>query len=207
MSDDFNTKYSSATSSATAQADLIQESAVPVYARLTCSPVDRARLEQWSRAATAPHRLVLRSQIVLLLLDGHSQVSAARVLGIARETVSRWERRFAAGGADTLLRDRPGRGRRPGRNAGHVARVLAALAEAPEGAWTIRRLAAHVGVSAATVQRIRRDHANAIKARVTGQMLNRSSDSQDGRAGKAIAFATVDAGASMASVQDLRECR
>ena len=155
-----------------------------VCARLTCSIEDRARLEQWSRTATAPHRLVLRSQIVLLLLEGHSQVSAARALNIARETVSRWERRFALGGADSLLRDRPGRGRRPGRNATHVARVLAALAEAPEGSWTIRRLAAHVGVSAATVQRIRREHAPIVDARLAGHMLNRVGGLQDGGTGQ-----------------------
>lgn len=195
MSDAFNTRYGSAACSASSTDGLIQKSSVLVCARLTCSISDRARLEQWARTATAPHRLVLRSRIVLLLLDGHSQVSAARVLGIARETVSRWERRFLAGGAEALLRDRPGRGRRPGRNASHVARVLAAVAEAPEGGWTIRRLAAHVGVSAATVQRIRRDHAHAIQARLTGHALSRPASQQDGGPGKAIAFASVDASA------------
>ncbi len=146
-------------------------------ARLSCAPADLARLQQWVRAATAPRRLILRSRIVLLLLDGRSQMRAARELGVSRETVGRWERRFAIGGADALTRDRPGRGRRPGRNAAHVARVLDALGRAPVGTWTTRGLAEHLGISAATVQRIWSEHAGAGARRVTaGHVLDRRGD-------------------------------
>ncbi len=175
--------------------------------RLSCTAADRARLEQWSRAATVAHRLVLRSQIVLLLLEGHSQVSAARVLGVSRETVGRWERRFAAGGPEALLRDRPGRGRRPGRNATHVARVVDALRHAPQGTWTVRRLAVHVGASAATVQRIWREHAASALAPVAGQILNRSSETASTSAGNALALSATDSDTSLASAQDSRACR
>jgi transposase len=177
-----------------------------VLPRLSCTAADRARLEQWSRAATVAHRLVLRSQIVLLLLEGHSQVSAARVLGVSRETVGRWERRFAVGGPEALLRDRPGRGRRPGRNATHVARVVDALRHAPHGTWTVRRLAAHVGASAATVQRIWREHAAAL-APVAGQIPNRSSEAASNGDGNALALSATDSDTSLASAQDSRACR
>ena len=122
---------------------------------------------------------------MLLLLDGHSQVSAARALGVSRETVGRWERRFQAGGVDALTRDRPGRGRRPGRNADHVARVLDALEGAQDGTWTIRRLAAHLGISPATVQRIWREQAG--ERLVTGQIMNRVGASASAGPGKALA--------------------
>lgn len=132
---------------------------IPVQAvpRVVSTIEDRARLEQWARSSTAPHRLVLRSQIVLQLLAGRSQAATARALGVSRETVARWQRRFAELGAAGLQRDRPGRGRRPGRNSAHVARVHEALRNAPPGSWTVRTLAAHVGISAASVQRIWRE--------------------------------------------------
>lgn len=173
--------------------------------RLSCTAAERARLEQWSRAATVAHRLVLRSQIVLLLLDGHSQVSAARALGVSRETIGRWERRFASGGAEALLRDRPGRGRRPGRNATHVARVVDALRQAPQGTWTVRRLAAHVGASPATVQRIWREHGASAPA--TGQILNHSSHAGITGAGNTLALPAADSDTSLLSAQDSRVCR
>lgn len=165
------------------------ESTVQGVPRLACLPVDRARIELWARATTAPHRLVLRSQIVLLLLDGHSQVTTSRLLGVSRDTVCRWEKRFLNGGAEALQRDQPGRGRRPGRNAAHVARVREAIEGAPQGAWTIRRLAAHVGVSAATVQRIWREHAMTPAAHLTGQIVNRRDVPRARRGGKPLAIA------------------
>lgn len=170
MSDVALTNHGSSPRAALVTPPASQESAKRMVPRLSCACADRARLEQWARAATATHRLVLRSRIVLLLLDGHSQVSAARALGVSRETVGRWERRFRAGGVDALTRDRPGRGRRPGRNADHVARVLAALGGAQDGTWTIRRLAAHLGISPATVQRIWREQVG--ERGVSGQILN-----------------------------------
>ncbi len=160
-----------------------------VQGRLRGTGADRVRLQAWARSTTAPHRLVLRSQIVLHLLDGRSQVRVARLLGVSRDTVCRWERRFAAEGADALRHDRPGRGRRPGRNTTHVARVIEALRTAPEGSWSVRRLAAHVGISAASVQRIWRDveRRDAQSGCLSGQIVSRDTRAAESFAGKDLA--------------------
>jgi len=77
------------------------------------SDADRAQLESWSQAPTAPYRLVLRSRIVLLLAAGHSGRQVAEQLNISRNTVDLWRVRFNAGGCAGIRKDRPGRGRKP----------------------------------------------------------------------------------------------
>ena len=71
---------------------------------------DRALLERWVRAGTTSQRVARRSRIVLLALDGVDDI-AARV-GVSPRTVRLWVGRFQTGGAQALLRDAPGRGRR-----------------------------------------------------------------------------------------------
>lgn len=74
---------------------------------------DRATLERWVRMPTAEQRIVRRSQIVLLLGEGLAAREVARRLGVSRQTVDLWRRRYAEEGRDALTRDRPGRGRKP----------------------------------------------------------------------------------------------
>ena len=77
------------------------------------SDAERAMLESWSQARTAPFRLVLRSRIVLLLAEGHSGRKIAEQLHVSRNTVDLWRARFNAGGCAGIRKDRPGRGRKP----------------------------------------------------------------------------------------------
>jgi hypothetical protein len=81
-------------------------------AELVANAADRATLERWIRTPTLPQRTVLRSRIVLLLLDGHSAREVGRRLGISRHTVDLWRIRYSTGGCDALTHDRPGRGRK-----------------------------------------------------------------------------------------------
>lgn len=73
---------------------------------------DRATLERWVRMPTATQRVVRRSRIVLLLDEGLTAREVARRLGVSRQTVDLWRRRYADEGRDALTRDRPGRGRK-----------------------------------------------------------------------------------------------
>lgn len=72
----------------------------------------RQVLEGWARSRTMPHRLVLRGRIILMLGDGHSAREVARTLGVSRNTVDLWKRRFMEGGCEQLMCERPGRGRK-----------------------------------------------------------------------------------------------
>lgn len=135
--------------------------------RRSCSAEQLAVLERWARSTTVPHRLVRRSRIVLTVLGGASIAEAARTLSVSRETVARWVARVVAAGPDSLERDRPGRGRKPGRDARLISRVQQALAQVPSGdRWSVRRLARVAGVSPASVQRIQRDlgHVRTVAA-------------------------------------------
>ena len=116
---------------------------------------DRPQLEQWVRAATTPQRVVWRSRIVLLGLDGHSAADIASQIGVSHPTVRLWLRRFASAGAAALLHDAPGRGRHPLID---PATLMTRLREAhligPDGQPTsLRDAAKYLGVSASTVWR------------------------------------------------------
>jgi transposase len=121
---------------------------------------DRAQLEQWVRAATTPQRVVWRSRIVLLGLDGHSASEIAAQIGVSHPTVRLWLRRFANAGANALLHDAPGRGRHPLIDPATLMTRLreAHLVGADGQPTSLRDAAKYLGVSASTVWRALRKH-------------------------------------------------
>ena len=128
-------------------------------ARLSCatlSDAERGQLLDWARSRTLPHRLVVRSRIILLAGDGLTIREIANRLHVSPTTVLLWCRRFARGGTSALTRDRPRGGRQPGRSATRVATVLRAMRDrgAQQPPWTTRTLAKSAGLSPATVWRI-----------------------------------------------------
>ena len=116
---------------------------------------DRTQLEQWVRAATTPQRVVWRSRIVLLGLDGHSATEIAAQIGVSHPTVRLWLRRFANAGANALLHDAPGRGRHPLIDPATLMTRLreAHLVGADGQPTSLRDAAKYLGVSASTVWR------------------------------------------------------
>jgi transposase len=116
---------------------------------------DRKLLINWVRAGTTPQRIARRARIVLLSAEGHSAREIARRLGVSTHTVGLWRRRFASGGPSVLQRDASGRGRKVSVTADAHTRVRALLATPPpRGRWTIRALAATLGISRASVHRV-----------------------------------------------------
>lgn len=124
---------------------------------------ERAQLERWVRSATTPQRVVWRSQIVLFALDGVSTAEIATRLSVSPPTVRLWLRRFATGGAQALLRDAPGRGRRPSIDYETLmSRLRNANLIGTDGQPTSLRDAAQLlGVSASTVWRALRKRQSA----------------------------------------------
>lgn len=121
---------------------------------LEISPHDRSLLVKWSKSRTLAARVVLRSRIVLMLAHGQGVGAVADAVGVAHGTVRLWERRFRESGPQALLRDAPGRGRKPVLD----SESRQALRHEPGvgGALTLQQLARKLGVSASTVSRWRR---------------------------------------------------
>ena len=121
---------------------------------------ERAQLDRWVRAPTSPHRLVVRSRIVLLADDGFRTAAIAAHLRISPATVRLWCRRVQADGVGVLERDAPGRGRPPGMSREKVAATFRALRQFVEDGvpWSARAVADWARVSPATVWRIARKY-------------------------------------------------
>jgi transposase len=129
---------------------------MPIPVPLVLTAPIRAELEAIARSTRTPAGLVQRARLILALADGASYTELTARWGVAATSISRWKRRFRArsiGG----LRDAPRSGR-PDRLAPAVeARILALTQQAPPPPltqWSVRRMAARVGVSPATVQRV-----------------------------------------------------
>jgi transposase-like protein len=58
------------------------------------STEERAELEHRAACYTRPHREVLRAKLVLMAADGETNTEIGERLGMSREAVGRWRRRF-----------------------------------------------------------------------------------------------------------------
>ena len=59
---------------------------------------EREQLLAWSRGRSTPHRLVLRSKIVLMAADGLQNKKIAESLHVRPKVVTRWRNRFDSEG-------------------------------------------------------------------------------------------------------------
>jgi len=123
-----------------------------VAAALLLQVGDQAKLEQLTRASTAPAGVAARARVVLLAAQGVANYEIARRLGMSRPTVNRWRQRYVEQGLDGLAdQQRPGRPRSVDR-----ARVIAATLTPPPASlgvthWSSRLLAPRLGVDHATI--------------------------------------------------------
>jgi transposase len=117
----------------------------------------RVALEALARSQVAPHRQVQRARALLLAADGVANSHIAEDLEVSPNTVRSWRQRFLSEGLARLGEVRAGRGRKPSIAADKVAEIVRlTLHSTPVGHthWSCRTMAARVGVSPATVQRI-----------------------------------------------------
>lgn len=116
------------------------------------------QLVRIARSNTASVREARRAAIVLHAAQGHTNEEIAEALGIGRVQVGRWRRRYAEGGWDAICQDRP-RGGRPVRiDAQEIVRLTTQTKPDNATQWSSRTLAAHTGVSPASICRIWRAH-------------------------------------------------
>lgn len=130
-------------------------------APIVLSPDEEITLAAWARSRSLSLRQVQRAQIVQLAAAGVESQEIARTLGVSRPTVQLWRQRFLALRADGLEKDAPRPGRLPRISTRRVRAIVnATLHTKPANAthWSTRTMAEAQGVSAATVQRIWRQH-------------------------------------------------
>ncbi|HKO94789.1 MAG TPA: IS630 family transposase [Polyangiaceae bacterium] len=125
-------------------------------ARLVISPSERATLEGWTRRRKTAQALALRARIVLRCGAGQANTDVAEQLGITKQMVGKWRKRFIERRLDGLLDEpRPGAPRKI--HDADIERVLVRTLESkPRDAthWTVRSLAKATRVSPTTVHRV-----------------------------------------------------
>jgi len=129
----------------------------PKLVPLELSDDECRALQAWVRRRKTAQSLALRSRIILACASGGSNQLVADELGISRDTVAKWRRRFLAARLEGLTDEpRPGRPRTVSDE--KVEQVItAALEQAPPGGdthWSTRSMARSAGISQSTVSRI-----------------------------------------------------
>ena len=108
---------------------------------------EREQLQQVIRGGKSPARKTARARILLKTDEGWSAPKVAEALDISVGTVFRIKRRFAEGGLEGALQERP-RPKRTGKldDKGEAHLIALACSTAPEGHdhWTLRLLAEKV---------------------------------------------------------------
>ena len=123
---------------------------------LDLAPDDRQLLQAMLRATTLSAGLARRARVILALADGHSYADVGARFGVTDAFIARWKQRVVASGV-AALGDRPRSGR-PDRLDPKIEAKILARTQVPPPApfthWTTRRMAALIGVSHVTVQRV-----------------------------------------------------
>jgi transposase-like protein len=121
---------------------------------LRLSSAEWSQLTQWAGSRTSPHRIVVRSHIVLLASGGLSVSGIADRLHIAPATVRLWTKRFESGGLAALTFEAPGRGRPRGASVTATLAVLQRTRDLHPYGLSVRRVAAQATVATSTVWRV-----------------------------------------------------
>lgn len=124
---------------------------------VTLTPDERIELEQMTQSRTLPAGDVFRARLILMLADGLPYRTIQERLDTTAPTISRWKDRFLRERVPGLLEIR-----HPGQKPSVItpalqAKVLEATRRKPKDGsthWSCRKLAAHLGISKDTVQRI-----------------------------------------------------
>ena len=123
---------------------------------LQLTPSQREELEGWAQSRSLPAGDVFRARLILTLSDGLSYREIERKLGASAPTVALWKRRFEESGIAGLQGRHKGSKPRAATPA-IQARVIRRVQEKPSDGsthWSCRKLAAELGLSKSTVQRV-----------------------------------------------------
>ena len=134
---------------------------MPRAAKIQLTAAQQEELERCVASRTLPVRAAERVKIILGLAAGKAKQQIAKQLGIARQTVRRWEQRYLQQGTEKGWQDAPRSGRPRLITPEKIQQIVhKTTQEAPLDSthWSTRSLAQVVGVSASSVSRIWRAH-------------------------------------------------
>jgi transposase len=130
---------------------------MPSAVKIQLTEQQQEELECCAASRTVAVRAAERAKILLGLAAGKAKQRIAEQLGIVRQTVRRWEKRYLQQGTEKGLQDAPRSGRPPRIAPGKIQQVVhQTTQETPPDSthWSTRSLAEAMGISASSVHRI-----------------------------------------------------
>jgi transposase len=117
---------------------------------------EREELTRWSKSRTLPVGDVFKALLILALAEGKSYSRIETELKTARPTIARWKKRFEKGRIAGLESRHKGSSPRWITPAVQARVIKKTQEKPPDGSthWSCRKMAAAMGISPATVQRI-----------------------------------------------------
>ena len=136
---------------------------------------EREELVRWSKSRSLPAGDVFKATLILALADGNSYSRIEAELNTARPTIARWKKRFEKDRIAGLEERHKGSSPRRITPAVQARAIRKTQETPPDGSthWSCRKMAAAIGISPATVQRIW------AKARIRPHRLERYMASND----------------------------
>lgn len=122
---------------------------------------ERYTLKRWARRRKAGRALAQRARIALACAAGKTNAAIGVAVGVTRQTVGRWRRRFVHGRLQGLLDvPRPGAPKRiTDAQVERVVRLTRAATPGDARRWSTRAMAKRCGLSQTAVSRILRGWA------------------------------------------------
>jgi transposase len=123
---------------------------------LSISKEQREELGRWAQSRTLAAGDVFRARLILALANGLSYREIERKLGASAPTVSKWKSRFENAGIAGLEGKHQGSRPRTATPAMQAKIIRRAQQKPSDGSthWSCRKLAAELGISKTTVQRV-----------------------------------------------------
>ena len=118
---------------------------------------DRRALGTLIADGNTPQKITKRAQVVLMTADGSGTMAIMRAVGVAKKTVWRWREYFVVAGVAGLVKGRSKPpGKKPIADEVKLKVVEKTMKQRPANAthWSLRSMAAEMGISHTSVQRI-----------------------------------------------------
>ena len=121
------------------------------------SDEQRRQLEAIANDGNSKQKHAVRARIILLSNEGLGTMAIMASTGTSKPTVWRWQARFMEEGVEGLLRDKtrpPGKPPVPEATVNKLVEMALSPPPNKKTRWTVRALAAEVGIAPSTAHRI-----------------------------------------------------